>query len=166
MSRIYMLRTVPAWNTWVTPISFFISAILFGMLILSIAVSLLVQTHSSSGNLILVAADLVRMMGWGSAILLSAQLLISFVKDRILLWRGGTSEESIRLMKQRHPALGLLRAIFGFLGIGLCILFALQPFSNTDFVLDIAILLAFLLTLTSEILGRFLFYASFKRSGI
>jgi DMSO reductase anchor subunit len=161
-----MLRTVPSWNIWATPLSFFISTILLGALILSIAVSLFLQTHSSVGTDLIAVKDFIRFMGWGSAILLSTQLLISFVKDRYLLWRGGISRESIQLLKHRYQALGILRAIFGLFAIGLCILFALQSFSNSNFVLEPAIVLAFLLTLTSETVGRFLFYASFKRSGL
>jgi len=166
MSRIYMLRTVPVWNTWATPISFFISAVLLGVLIVSITLSLLFPPYLNSESEFINVEYILRNLGWVSAILLSTQLFVTFIRDRYFLWRGGGSKESVQLVRRRHPILGNLREAYGLLGIGLCILFALQPFSNTDFVFDVAIVGAFLLALTSETIGRFLFYASFKRSGL
>jgi len=166
MSRIYMLRTVPTWNTWGTPISFFLSAGLLGTLSLSLAVNIAAQGYAHTEASLTAMGDLCHIFGWTSAILLSIQLFIAFMKDRFLIWRGGVSRESIQLLKQRYPIPGILRGTFGFLAIGLCIIFALLPFSNTNPGLFTAIIMAFLLALTSEILGRFLFYASFKSSGI
>ena len=166
MSRIYMLRTVPSWNTWATPVSFFTTATLFGALILSIAASRYVQTVSTAANSLVEVEEFLHWMGWGSAILLSFQLLVTFLRDRYLIWKGGVSRESIQSLKQRYPILGFLRAVFGILAIGLCALFALQPLSSTAHIFQGAIAGAFLLALASETIGRFLFYASHKRSGL
>jgi len=166
MSRIYMLRTVPSWNTWATPISFIITAMLFGALILSFAMGITVQTDSNAASSLVEVEEFLHLMGWGSAILLSVQLLVAFLRDRYLIWKGGVSRESIQLRKQRYPRLGLLRTIFGLLAIGLCTLFALQPYSSTTFIFQGVIASTFLLVLASETIGRFLFYASFKRHGL
>ena len=166
MSNVYRLRTVPAWNTWATPISFLLSTLLLGALSLSIAVSLLSQTYLRDGSELNEITDLLWYLGWGSAILLCTQLLLAFLKDRYLLWRGGDANQSVVQVKRNHPILGMLREAFGLLAIGLCILFALQPFSSSEFGFDVAIAAALLLALTSETIGRFLFYASYKRSGL
>ena len=166
MSSVYRLRTVPAWNTWATPISFLLSTLILGALSLSIAVSLLTQAYPRDGSELNGITDLLWYLGWGSAILLSTQLLLAFLRDRYLLWRGKDASQSVVQVKRNHPILGVLREAFGLLAIGLCILFALQPYSNIDFGLDVSVAAAFLLALSSEIIGRFLFYASYKRSGL
>lgn len=36
VSRVYLLRTVPAWNTWATPVSFLLTALLLGSAVLGL----------------------------------------------------------------------------------------------------------------------------------
>ena len=37
MSNVYMMRTVPTWNTWYTPVSFFTTTFLLGALAVAVA---------------------------------------------------------------------------------------------------------------------------------
>jgi anaerobic dimethyl sulfoxide reductase subunit C (anchor subunit) len=166
MSRIYTLRTVPVWNTWVTPLSFLISVLLLGLLLLSNILNLLFRAYAGWSTSIIQMENLFRTVGWVAATVLSLQLILSFIKDRVLVWRGGIGKQSVRQVKRDYFVLVILRGVFGLLGIALCILLALPSLSFSDYIFDITLAGAFLLALTSESIGRYLFFASFKRSGL
>ena len=82
MANAYRVRTVPAWNTWVTPASFFTTALLLGGL--SVGTTLWVTCALSLvegvGDLPELLRSSLQWIGLGAVVLLGVQLVIT------LLW--------------------------------------------------------------------------------
>lgn len=172
MSNIYLLQTQAPWNHWTTIILFFCSSILLGG---TSATALLVMdaifTEEHEPNL---ATDrltiLMKSVGWmavltGMAVLLT--VLLSIVRYEV----GSRSEfvqTSLALLTVLYGPLLILRFFVLFASMGIYIFVAYQFLKKRKQLSELVtpVYLACLLALISEILGRFLFYASHIRIGI
>ena len=153
MGSAYRLRTVPAWNTWLTPASFFVTTFLLGAL--------------AAG--VLLAGPSQALAGWMGAVLhviaLWAVAMLGIELVIIPLWLAQLtgSEAAVHSavrVTQEHGALFKLRlalAVAGLAAAGAA-LFGLLP--------GLGMLVAFGLVLASEVLGRLLFYAARVRHGV
>lgn len=166
MGRIYTLRTVPSWNTWLTPASFIVSTLLLGALLLSNIASLLFLAYSNQISGLSNGEILFEYLGMAAALLLTLQLLITVVKEQVHFRRKGAREQSFEQILNHFRTLRLFRGFFAVLGIALCLLFALLPFTSVGLGIDLYIIGAFLFALISETINRYLFFLSFKRSGL
>jgi anaerobic dimethyl sulfoxide reductase subunit B (iron-sulfur subunit) len=132
MSEVYRLRMVPAWNTMRIKVSFFLSALILGFL--------MVLTGSVVAGML--SRELTPLLHWSAvAGIFSLGLELAFT----------VSEKGI-LGKVAHNFRILLTA-FGIIAAALLLLLPLQ---SGKWI----VLLVFLLTLLEEIIGRWQFYAS------
>jgi anaerobic dimethyl sulfoxide reductase subunit C (anchor subunit) len=168
ISRIYMLRTVPVWNHISTPLTFFTTAFLLGTLAFS-AVWIwhlpTIVTRDLQPSLVESSFQWIKT---SSAVLVGLQLLWAYgsyrkYASRIDSWDGANTREWIK-----YRIALFFRIALGEIGIAFLFNFMDQELGGFEFTDPRVILLicAFLLILTSEILGRFMFYISNKRFGI
>ncbi len=162
MSRVYMIRTVPSWNNIFTPTTFFTTTLLLGTLSFG-AVWIWHLPMILNAN---IQPSLVETyLGWikgTSAVLVGLQILWVYRSYRKYAPRNEAREwAKFRIVLLFRIALGV---------IGIAFLYNVTDLQFGGFehaglrVLPLTI--AFLLVLASEILGRFLFYASHKRVGL
>jgi len=153
MGSAYRLRTVPAWNTWLTPASFFVTTFLLGAL--------------AAG--VLLASPSQALAGWMGAVLqgiaLWAIALLGIELVIVPLWLAQLtgSEAAVHSavrITHKHGTLFKLRlalAVAGLVAAGAA-LFGFLPGPG--------MFVAFGLVLASEALGRLLFYAARVRHGV
>jgi len=152
MSRLYMLRTVPAWRGLHTPISFFATAALLGPLAVLAGRRMLfdfagsVDGFSAGAELAALAAILVLIL---TALLLTPRTGLA----------GGTAETLRELPAGRIYPLLAFRLLY--LGAAMIFVFLFHGSGHTGYAV-----LALLAAAVSEILGRYLFYALYARTGV
>jgi anaerobic dimethyl sulfoxide reductase subunit C (anchor subunit) len=154
MAQVYRLRTVPAWDTWATPLAFFTTTLALGCLLAGSTV-FSIDPESAYFDHSLSILTLVRdMLFW-------ATLLLALELSGILIWAPG-SFASLKGARRNGRAgqtellLTSLRLAFTLIGAVLlaCSLakWIVTIWANTVFIL------AFCATLAAEILGRMQFY--------
>jgi DMSO reductase anchor subunit len=152
MSRLYMLRTVPAWRGLHTPLSFFATALLLGPLGVLAVRSVLFDFPGS-----LHAFQRTAVLASLAAVLLIL-LTVLFFTPRAGVF--GTKTETLRdLPAPRIYPLLSFRLLY--LGAALLFIFLFQRSQNSGYIL-----LAFVCAGISELLGRYLFYALYGRIGV
>jgi len=143
MSKVYMLRTVAAWNRLTTPLDFVIAALLLGLsAYISIKVSILPAfIPSINPDVLILAITSVIAVG----IRLTTILFISLQKS------GSTPRKQPRwiIMQTMHLSGGLIFLITAVL-----------------LHLPLAVYAAVILIAISEIMGRIEFYNSYRTVGI
>lgn len=158
MANAYRLRTVPAWNTWVTPASFLITAFLLG----GLAAGLMLGSNASVPYETLQA--ILQWLALGTVVLLGVELLVTFLWIMgILAARGAASRAAARIT-QEHGV--LFRARLALMVAAIVVSgAALVPWGK-GIKASAAIALAFGLVLCAEVLGRLLFYKARERHGV
>lgn len=173
MSQVYMLPTQPSWDAVATPVSFFVTTFLLGALAIGVAFvaniaylkrkadeSLQVQMELLQGSL--------RWISFASILLLGVELIVSPLYIANLAVGGGAALASVQLMIGDMGLVLALRLILVFIGAGVFGIFLYQSSLSADKLNLIAAfaLGAFTLVLVSEVMGRFLFYATHVAVGI
>lgn len=147
MIRLYMLRTVRSWNTWMTLVSFLTSSLLLGSL--ASAIALAVNRHAR-GNLLRLP---LAWIGIVVVFMLGVRLVIIAL--------SGEKNKPMLLVLQ-------VSLIVFSLSLSSMLLYQSTVFdlSGRSAAFSVLTVLAFLATLAEETLGRWQFYASFERVGI
>lgn len=173
MSQVYILPTQPAWDSWATPVSFFVTTLLLGSLAMgaafvansaflkrSVDANLQTQMELLRGSL--------RWIGLASILLLGVELIVAPLYIANLAVGGNVALESVRLMIGDMGLVMALRLILVFIGAGVFGVFLYQNTlsSGKASMVDTFAYGAFALVLVAEVLGRFLFYATHMRIGI
>lgn len=140
VAKLYMIRTVPAWNSWATPASFFATAVILGAT--TVAVVLVYSAGLDDGTR-------VRWLGVTAAAAAGAQILIAWVQRT-------ATPEPYRLAHTR-------RLLFLALGAAM-VLGASWPARTSFGPGELAV--AGGTVLLAEVFGRYLFYASHRRLGL
>jgi anaerobic dimethyl sulfoxide reductase subunit C (anchor subunit) len=170
MARIYsILVTVPAWNTPATPAAFFLTTFLLGTLAVGSAYVAtywyLTRKETLPGKEVQsnILATTLRWMALLSIVLLGIQFVVIplYLAD-LAADSSPAASESISIILNENGILFALRLILLFLGAGI---FAVFVYVNATSEAKAKIAgnlayAAFALVLISEIIGRFLFYAS------
>jgi anaerobic dimethyl sulfoxide reductase subunit C len=175
MGQIYMLPTVPAWNTLATPAAFFLTTFLLGSLAIGAAYVTaywVLKSRDSLADQTVQFDILATTLRW-IALISVALLGIQFVVIPLYIAELATSSspaanESVKLMLDQSSVLFGLRLVLLFLGAGIFSLFIYQNATseaNTRIVGNLAYA-AFALVLISEVIGRLLFYSSMTRIGL
>jgi anaerobic dimethyl sulfoxide reductase subunit C (anchor subunit) len=174
MAMVYHLSNVPAWNSLATPASFFITTFLLGSLAIGAAFVAnfwyirrkKLDAQSVQYNLL---AGSLRWIALASLALLGLQ----FVVLPLYLTTLGTQDStaavtSVTLIAQQQGLIFGLRLALLFVGAGLLSAYVYTTASSESKlrVVGNVTYVAFALVLISELLGRYLFYASMVGVGL
>jgi anaerobic dimethyl sulfoxide reductase subunit C (anchor subunit) len=172
MSRLYMLPTVPPWNHAATPVSFYLTAFLLGSLAVGCVLALrsgFSKSQEEDGEspvLPLPRRYSFMIIGRILLVLIALEVVFTPLSTTFLAMYRGTP----------HLPVMILRVVLLVLGAGLTVSWLhrlrtgnrenppksrLVPRNPHTYAH-----LAFLSVLAAEVLGRFLFYATFARVGV
>ncbi len=172
MSMVYLLPTVPAWNTWATPVSFFTTALLLGTLNIGAAFVGVTEFRRRRGTTDPAADDLLRRALRGIAVAAIVLVGVEFVvvpTYALTLATAGdaASTASAGALMTGSGAALVTRLVLVFLGAGLLgvLLYKVAAAGRHRWMVAVATT-AFVLVLASEGIGRVLFYDSMTRIGI
>jgi len=162
MSKVYMLETIPVWNSITTPIQFFLSAFLLGGLVVLLAgvlnpgyrkPDLKVPDYTKA-----IVEALIIML-----ILLLASLILWIVNVYLLSGGGLAEEKSLFILMSENSLFFYLRIVLMAVSI---LLIIYRLFSRSFLRMKIFLAILFILVLMAEVMGRYLFYVSYIRIGI
>lgn len=173
MAMIYRLSNVPAWDTLATPASFFITTFLLGSLAIGAAFvanfwyirrkKLDAQSVQSS-----LLASSLRWIALAALALLGLQFVVlPLYLSALSAQDSAAAATSVTLIAQQGLIFGLRLALL-FIGAGLLSAYVYSTASSEGKlrVVGNVTYLAFALVLISELLGRYLFYASMVGVGL
>lgn len=159
MSKLYMIETVPAWNTFLTPSKFFTTSALLG--ITGFLLILIFSGHSgptNDGNSYPFKLILQIVL-----LLILAELILFFIELWILNSGSLAEMVSYRLITEGNRLI-FFANIFLFAASILVILFLLFLSDNRFSSLSLILISGMVILL--QITQRYLFYASYNRIGI
>lgn len=173
MSRVYMMPEQPAWNTIVTPLSFYIATLVLGVLALGAAfVANYAYLRSKNPEGAEVHLGLLRKVLQGFAIvaivLVGLQLVMLPLYMGYLATGPAAAVASAKMMVGPFGLVYFLRLALAVIGAGVFGVFlyvtAGQP--GKEKLMGTLAYGAFVLVLAAEVLGRVVFYATQKGVGL
>ena len=171
MARVYMLPTQPAWNTWATPVSFFVTTFLLGTLAIGAAFVATYWLERQGGRmqgsaLAEVLRPVLRALALAGIVLLGLEFVVAPLN--VAMMATGGAAASVAMLTSQYGGMFALRLALVFLGAGVFGVWlyrtALRPGAET--LLGRLAWTAFALVFVSEVLGRFLFYATHVKIGL
>lgn len=173
MASIYLIPIQAPWNTPVTILMFYLSALVLGP---TTAAALLIMdaifAEPFESDLIKIRSEILnRSIRWLIGLATVAVLLIIFVNVyELLKMQAGDdpARTSLALLLELYQALFGIRFVFLLAGLGSMFTAGIYLLKKSKPLAELAapIYLACLLVLIAEILGRFLFYATHVRIGV
>lgn len=168
----YTLLAVPAWSHWATLATFFTTTILLGSLAIGAAFVggysyLTARKHESNEKQRRILEVTLRWMALLALIMLGVQFIVQPIYMGYLAVAGPVAAQSAAILVDEHGMLFALRWLLLFLGAGVFGVFIYKVASDAKSFRTVSALAfsAFALVLASELIGRYLFYASFARIG-
>ncbi len=172
-SRIYMLVSQPAWNTLATPILFFTTTLLLGSLAMGAAfVANYAYVQRKEPGCVDAQCELMRgALRWiaiASISLVGIELIVYPLYLGYLASNGSVAASSAKSMVGPFGLIFAARLILAFLGAGVFGVFLYQNATSAgkEKILGYLAYSAFVIVLVSEVMGRFLFYATSYRIGV
>jgi anaerobic dimethyl sulfoxide reductase subunit C (anchor subunit) len=171
MAMVYAIPTRPSWNLITTPISFFVTTLLLGVLALGaafVANYWYVQRKNPgcASEQCVLLRDALKWLAVASIVLLGCQFVVVPLALALAAARGASA--SVGMLAGEYGVVFVLRLVLVFLGAGVLGIFvyrtAQQP--GQEHVLGTLAYAAFGLVLVGEVLGRFLFYATGGHFGL
>lgn len=173
ISKVYSLRTIPAWDTWHTMISFYATSLLLGALAVGVSLVIASEVRTRRGvedpqsrRLIVTS---VRGIAVGSIIVLG----VTFVDLPIYLGRLATNDDpaaqqTIQTLVHTDGAFSIAQIVLGFVALAILGLFLAQLSAGRigHRALATVAVSAFAVVLVGAVIGRMLFYASRARIGM
>lgn len=173
MSNVYMLTSQPAWNSWATPISFFATTFLLGVLAMGaafVANYAYLQRRQMAGmdKQSALLREALRWIAIAAVVILGVELVVLPLYMATLAGGSAAGLASVQLMTVSFGWALALRVILAFVGAGVLSVFLYRNAMSAgqEKVLGNLAYSAFVMVLTAEVLGRFLFYAAHVRIGI
>ena len=173
MSHIYLMPTQPTWNTWVTVLVFFGTALLLGA---AAAAALLIMdsvfSAPSEPELAAIRSEMLQQtaLRYVGLTVVGSAGIVSLNLYQIVTMRAGDAlaQTSLDLLFGVYGPLFGARLVALVAGVGLLVLTAVWIYRRRKTLEEVVvpIHLACLLVVVSEILGRFLFYATHVRVGV
>ena len=173
MSHIYLLPTHSSWNSPLTTISFLLSALILGVTAVAVLLVMDLKVSEVAGAAeTAVRRQIVHQSFIWLAAVAGITAVVTLVVNIVLIFQ--LSHGELSALTSLYLMLGLYQPLFGlryialFTGVswfGLTAYILLRR-SKPKFEMTTPVYLACLLVLISEILGRFLFYATHVRTGI
>ena len=173
MSKAYSLPTMPSWNSFFTPLTFFVTTFLLGALAIGAAFAatygwLRRKADACADAQCTLLRDALRWIAVISIVLLGFEFVATPL--RLGLWASGGAEaaQSAMAIVTTHRWIFILRLVLVFLGVAILGVFMFQNASSPgrERIASNLAYGAFVLVLAAEVLGRFLFYASAVKIGI
>jgi anaerobic dimethyl sulfoxide reductase subunit C (anchor subunit) len=169
MGRVYMIRTQPAWNTLATPVTFFTTALLLG--VFTMATALVVnysRSSKASNNQLDLLRGVLQGLALASIILLGIEFLVMPLYMAYLSSLGSAAAESLSMMVSSFGGTLALRLITAFIGAGILAAYLYRNASipGKENTLSTLVYSALILVLASEVMGRFIFYATHVGIGL
>lgn len=174
MTMVYLLPTVPAWDSWATPARFFATTFLLGSLAVGAALVVTADVRRRLGTAADEASHRVIMSSLrGIAIGAIAMLGVEFVVLPLYLGQLATdgsaaATASAGTLVSTYGTYAVAELVLVFLGVALLGVFLsrLDKRLSVTKMLAVAPVAAFVLVFAGEIIGRMLFYASYARVGL
>lgn len=174
MAQIYMLRTAPAWDTVATPITFFTTTFLLGVMAVGAAYVLTYnyvrRAEPDCGETpcdILRAA--LRWLALAAVVLVGVHLVVLPLYVAYLASSDApAAAEAVNILVDDYSAAFVLRLVLVFLGAGILAVFIYRTASvpGREALLGNLALAAFAVVLVGEVIGRLLFYAMQTNVGL
>jgi anaerobic dimethyl sulfoxide reductase subunit C (anchor subunit) len=171
-AKAYMLPVQPAWNTFATPVTFFATALLLGVLANGAALvgnyALVQRKYPGSAKL---QGELlrgsIRWLAIASIVLAGVELVVAPVYMVTLATGSAAAQVSLSLVAGAYQLTYILRLALGFIGAAVlaAILYRMASNGAIKAVTSLAYG-AFALVLVAEVMGRFLFYATSFKMGL
>jgi anaerobic dimethyl sulfoxide reductase subunit C (anchor subunit) len=156
MTRIYVMPTIPAWNSWYTPVSFVSTALSLGLLtFLSLHATGFVNTSDQ------IVGDFRIVL----VVILVIEIISGIAHQSNLANMDSGIDELIFNTGTFHRVF-LLRMTILTIAFLATIVFALKPNLLPGNSSSIWISLLFLSVILQELMGRLLFYSSYFRIGV
>lgn len=165
---VYLLPAQPAWNTLATPITFFVAALLMGVLgsaaVLMVTYDKLQKTATQQEML----HTILQGTAVAAIILLGVEFLVLPIYLAYLGTQGPAALQTLNTLVGSYGTTLAIRLLLVFAGAGVLAAYLYRNASIAGQEKSLATLTysAFVVVLISEILGRFLFYATHYRIGI
>lgn len=165
MSQVYMLRTVPVWNTVWTPVSFFVTTFLLGTLAMGAAfvanyAYLQRKNPEDVETQCTLLRAVLRWIGIVAVLLLGVEFVVVSAN---LIHLSSTPSAALQgeMLGASFTTILIVRLVLVFLGAGLfgTIVYRNALTAGREKIMGNWAYAAFALVLVGEILGRFLFYA-------
>jgi anaerobic dimethyl sulfoxide reductase subunit C (anchor subunit) len=173
MSNVYLLPAQPAWNSWATPVSFYVTAFLLGSMAMGAAfVANYAYVQRKQPGCADVQCTLMReALHWiaiVAVVLVGVELVVLPVYMATVAVGSAAGLASVKLMVGAYGWALVLRVILAFVGAAVLAMFLYQNAMSTghEKMLGTLAYAAFVLVLVAEVLGRLLFYATNIRIGI
>ncbi len=172
-AQAYMLAAQPAWNTFATPITFYVTTLLLGVLAIGAALVTnyaIVQRRNpeSADTQYELLRTVIRWIAIASILLLGIEFVVIPIYLAYLATGSSAALMSLGMMAGEFNLAFILRLVLGFIGAGVLAAFLYQnaTSSGQKKVMGYLAYGAFALVLVAEVLGRFIFYATHYRIGI
>ncbi len=169
MSATYMLPAQPSWNSFATPANFYTTALLLG--VLGAASALLanyVRISQRAASLEAALRSTLQGLAIAAIVLVGIEFLVLPIYLAYLSTQGAPALHTLSSLVGTYAFALVSRLILVFVGAGLLAAYLYNSASKAakESVLANLTYSAFVLVLVSEVLGRFLFYATHYRIGI
>jgi len=165
MAMVYMIRTQPSWNTFATPITFLVTCLLLGALLIAVAI---VATRTQDKEQTGLLRDVLRGIAVAAIVLVGIEFVVLPVYIVYLSAQGGAALQTLSMMTGQFSVALVLRLVFVFVGAGVLGFYLYQNASvaGREKVLSTLVYSAFVLALVGETMGRYIFYATHVRIGL
>jgi anaerobic dimethyl sulfoxide reductase subunit C len=172
-ASVYFLVVQPSWNTPATPVLFYTTTLLLGALAMGAAfVANYAYVQRKEPGCVDAQCELMRgALRWisiASIILVGIELIVYPLYLGYLASYGSVAVLSAKLMVGTYGPIFALRLILAFLGAGVFGAFVYRNAASAgkEKILSYLAYSAFVIVLISEVMGRFLFYATSYRIGV
>ncbi len=161
-------------NTWATPVFFFATTFLLGVLAIAVAYVFLTITRFRRKRLKglkyswIFWCNVLRWIALAAVVILGVQLVVYPLYLAQLAGIGPEAAKTASLISNEFIVAFIFRLVLAFVGAGLLAVFLYNTASSSkqEKILATIAYFAFLLVLAAEILGRYIFYASHVRVGV
>ena len=171
MSMVYMLPTRLSWNLVTTPISFFVTTLLLGVLAMGaafVANYWYVQRKNPgcASEQCVLLRDSLKWFAVSSIVLLGCQFVVVPMSLALMALVGAPASAS--MMVGEFGVVFVLRLVLVFFGAGVLGIFVYRAAQSPgqENVMGMLAYAAFALVLVGEVLGRFLFYSTMSLFGL
>jgi len=164
ISKVYLIETIPSWNSWHTPIGFFLALLILG----GSALILIYLNNTTTPESIAASAKNIAGFCWILAGLLLVEILITVMFQSNLAKDSPAGIEQISFTSGKFYTLHLIRIFIQLIAFILLIYFSLRlpGFSNSQYTFVKFFSMIIALIIIEEIIGRYQFYASYFRIGV